>query len=142
MQATHFESGGRYPVLRTLGILAMVGAFMAAIGGVMAAGWALFAAPETMGTRVVYALLALAGTFFTVVMIIAAAEALKLIMDIERNTRAYAYSQMTATATPTPTDATAGNGVTVKAGGGRIQWLEGAETAEGALLRGHCTPRT
>jgi len=139
MQATHFESGGRYPVLRTLGILALVGAIMAALGGVLAAGWALFAAPETTGTRIVYALLALAGTFFTVVMIIAAAEGLKLVMDIERNTRAYAYSRETlptATTTPTPLDATAGNGVTGKTGG-RMQWLEGEETAEGALLRGH-----
>jgi hypothetical protein len=136
MQATHFESGGRYPVLRTLGILALVGAFMATIGGVLTAGWALFYAPETVGTRVIYALLALSATFFTVVMIIAAAEGLKLIMDIERNTRAYAYSRtMTTVPTPTPTDATAGDGV-VKAGG-RLQWLEGEETAEGALLRGH-----
>src|SRR5690349_3872650 len=100
MQATHFESGGRYPVLRTLGILALIGAFMAAVGGVLAAGWALFYAPETMGTRLIYALLALSGTFFTVVMIIAAAEGLKLIMDIERNTRAYAYSRETFTPAP------------------------------------------
>jgi hypothetical protein len=136
MQATHFESGGRYPVLRTLGILALVGALMAAVGGVFAAGWALFFAPETMGTRLIYALLALAGTFFTVVMVIAAAEGLKLIMDIERNTRAMAYSRETYTPAPTPADATVGNGATVKTGG-RIQWLEGEETAEGALLRGH-----
>ena len=135
MQATHLESGGRDPVLRTLGILAMIGALMAAVAGVFAAGWALFFAPETIGTRLIYALLALSATFFTVVMIIAAAEGLKLIMDIERNTRAYAFDRET-TSTPMPTDATAGNGVAVKTGG-RIQWLEGEETAEGALLRGH-----
>jgi hypothetical protein len=135
MQATHFESGGRYPVLRTLGILALFAALMAAVAGVFAAGWALFMAPETLGTRVVYALVALAGTFFTVVMIIAAAEGLKLIMDIERNTRVIATAAVgTTTPAPVPTDAKSNDGVKA---GGRLTWLEGDETAETALIRGH-----
>jgi hypothetical protein len=135
MQATHFESGGRYPVLRTLGILALIGALMAAVGGVLAAGWALFMAPETLGTRITYALVALAGTFFMVVAIIAAAEGLKLVMDIERNTRAIAMAAMsTTTPTVTPADGKPADGVKA---GGRLTWLEGEETAEAALIRGH-----
>ena len=135
MQATHFESGGRYPVLRSIGILALFGAFLALIGGMLAAGWALFAAPETLGTRLVYAMIALSGTFFTVVSILAAAEALKLVLDIERNTRAIAYEARAMSApTPAVTDSLPTDGQKT---GGRLQWLEGEETAEGALLRGH-----
>lgn len=137
MQATHLESGGRYPVLRSIGILALFGAFLAGIAGVMGAGWALFAAPEALGTRVIYALVALSATFFTVVGILAMAEVIKLALDIERNTRLIAREaqSVSATATPPVADSRPSDGE-VKAGG-RLQWLEGEETAEGALLRGH-----
>jgi hypothetical protein len=138
MQATHFESGGRYPVLRSIGILALFGAFLALIGGMLAAGWALFAAPETLGTRMIYALIALSGTFFTVVSILAAAEVIKLVLDIERNTRAMMYGtrSMPAVTPPAPvTDSLPTDGMAKP--GGRLQWIEGEETAEGALLRGH-----
>lgn len=134
MQATHFESGGRYPVLRSIGILALFGAFLAGIGGVMGAGWALFAAPEPLGTRVVYTLIALSATFFTVLGILATAEVIKMALDIERNTRAIAYSARTMP-TPPVADSQPTDGMAKP--GGRLQWLEGEETAEGALLRGH-----
>lgn len=130
MQATHFSSGGRYPVLRTLGILYLIGALVMLGGGVAAAAWAIFGAPDTMANRAVLAAGILAGTFFVVLSMLAIAEVFKLVLDIERNTRSFARSQATMSGdrdVDLPREAR----------NDRRQWLEGEETAEGALIRGH-----
>jgi hypothetical protein len=120
-------SGGRYPVLRALAILYLVLAGLAVLSGLIAAGWALVSAPWDTGNRIVLSLLALAGTFFVVVTMLAIAEVIKLVIDIEHNTRLAAlrsFTSVAANAQPTPA-------------GGRIRDVDEEETAEAALIRGH-----
>ncbi len=128
MQRTHVMTGGRYPVLRALGILYLVGAAGVLLIGVYAVGWSLFAAPGSMAERVGLALVAMAGTFFGVVTVLAIAEGIKLVIDVEHNTRMAAMN------------AGAGNGAPVMptAGGhvNRVAEMD-EESAEAALLRGH-----
>src|SRR6185295_11068657 len=93
MRHAHFASGGRYPVLRSLAILYMVGAVFGAIGGIVLACWVLFRLPETMQNRVPYALLTLAFTFFVVISMLAIAEVLKLFIDVEHNSRMGAHER-------------------------------------------------
>ena len=139
MRNSHLQSGGRYPVLRSLAIiyLYLSGAF--AVGGVVLAGYLLFhgwidpALPFTnhLADRLMQCALALAGTALVVLSMLAVAELLKLFIDIEHNTRMAAGSSATV------------QEVSMSAGGkaegrlNRITVLEGEETAEGALLRGH-----
>ncbi len=130
MRASHLESGGRYPVLRTLGILYLVGGALALVGGIFAASWALLRAPNDMGERMVYAMIILAGTFFVVLTMLAVAEFLKLMLDIEHNTRMSAGGSMTTGELRDERNAQS-------IGGPRGKWLNGDETAEAALLRGH-----
>jgi hypothetical protein len=119
-------SGGRYPVLRALAIIYLVGAAVAVLGGLFAAGWALISAPWGVGDRIALALSVLAGSFFVVLTMCAIAEALKLFIDIEHNTRLAAVSRFTTAAA----NASAGDG-------GRMRMGEmDEETAESALLRG------
>jgi hypothetical protein len=133
MRSTHFASGGRYPVLRSLAILYMVGAIFAAVGGIVLACWILFRLPDTMQNRVPWALVSLAFTFFMVLSMLAIAEVLKLFIDIEHNSRMVFRGEAVGV-TPGGDVVDAGpNGA--RMGGKR--WLEGEETAEGALLRGH-----
>jgi hypothetical protein len=87
MHRTHVMTGGRYPVLRALGILYLLGAAAVFIYGLYWIGWTLFAAPASMGDRFAVTLQALAATFFAVVTILALAELIKLVIDIEHNTR-------------------------------------------------------
>src|SRR5947207_1779664 len=87
MSAHHLMSGGRYPVLRSLALLYLIGAAVAIVGGVLAMIWALAWAPDSMSHRVVLALGVLAATFFVVISMLAIAEVLKLFMDIEHNSR-------------------------------------------------------
>jgi len=130
MRASHLESGGRYPVLRTLGILYLVGGFLALVGGIFGAAWALFRAPNDIVDRGVYAMIIMAGTTFVVLTMLAVAELLKLFIDIEHNTRAMSTGTMSSVE---QRDERAAQTV----GGPRAKWLNGEETAEGALLRGH-----
>jgi len=126
MSRPQMMSGGRYPVLRALAIIYLVGAAAAVLGGLFAAGWALLSAPWGVGDRVGLALSVLAGTFFIVLTMCAVAEVFKLFIDIEHNTRLAAVGQFTASAGNAATD------------GGRLRMGDiDAETAEAALLRGH-----
>jgi hypothetical protein len=122
-------SGGRYPVLRALGILYMLGALGALCYGVYWIGWSLFAAPGSMGERFYLSLQALAATFFGIVTILAIAEFIKLMIDIEHNTRMSAMGAASANG---------GTAVGVGADGpaNRVSALD-EESAEAALLRGH-----
>jgi hypothetical protein len=114
MAQAHVSSGGRYPVLRSVAILFMINAIVVVGTG---AYWIYyFMTEKTIGTvsdRATTALLVLAATFFAVLLTVGLAEMIKLFMDIEHNTRSAAQSIASGK-----------------------QWIEGEETAEGALLRG------
>jgi hypothetical protein len=167
MHTSHVSSGGRYPVLRTLAILYLVAACAVLVAGVWRAirvltvndpsGFDMFGATPDMGSRLLSAFSWLAASFIGVLAMFAVAELIKLAIDIEHNTRLMAMRSATtagadAAAVVVPTDTGAAVAVVTPAGdgvapaapaatapaGGRIgQWLEGEETAEGALLRGH-----
>jgi hypothetical protein len=127
MHRAHVKSGGRYPVLRALGILYMVGSVAALCYGLYWMGWSLFASPGSMGERIALAGGVLVATFIAVVTILAIAELIKLIIDIEHNTRMAAMN-----------GGGSGNGVAIAGEGhaNRLSSLE-EESAEAALLRGH-----
>jgi hypothetical protein len=99
-----------------------------------------------MGDRFSLTLQALAATFFGVVTILALAELIKLVIDIEHNTRLAALrangvetAAATATVTTTTPEGTTET-TAVPAGGvahvNRVTELD-EESAEAALLRGH-----
>lgn len=125
MSKSHLMSGGRYPVLRALGILYMIGALGLLCYGLYWTGWALFAAPGSMGERFSLTLQALAATFFGVITIFAIAELIKLMIDIEHNTRM--------------AGANTANNESSAAGATHVNRMDGLdeESAEAALLRGH-----
>lgn len=134
MRTPHLQSGGRYPVLRAIGIIYVVMAGLSVIVGLIAAGYILAAQPWSMTTRVVWAIVSLAGTCFAVIGSLAIAEVLKLFMDIEHNSRIAAMHRGTVTETEAAVPASA-NGPEA-AHVNRMRELD-EETAEGALLRGH-----
>jgi len=138
MHTPYVHSGGRYPVLRSLAILYLLGAAVAALAGIVAIIWSLVRAPFGMGDRFVFAFAALAATFFAVISMLAIAEVLKLFMDVERNTRMTAVeARERAAAAPA---VALEPGLTGQPGqpahANRIDALDD-ETAEAALLRGH-----
>jgi hypothetical protein len=106
-----------------------------------------------MASRWLAAFAWIAASFIGVLGMFAVAELIKLLIDIEHNTRLAAMRSMAGdvvatTTVPAPgttavvtTGAIGDNGTRVGEGvpgGGRIgQLLEGEETAEGALIRGH-----
>jgi hypothetical protein len=117
-------------VLRAIGIIYVVMAAVSIVVGLIAAGYILASQPWSMTTRVVWAIVSLAGTCFAVIGSLAVAEVLKLFMDIEHNTRTY----MTR-----PSGEAIATSVAPGRDGGhvnRILELD-EETAEGALIRGH-----
>jgi hypothetical protein len=142
MSRTHILSGGRYPVLRALGIMYLIMAGLALIGGLIAAGYILATQPWQPITRIVWAIVSLAGTFFAVVGFLAVAEVLKLFIDVEHNVRMTASNTAclgttTVTTAPAPSvqiPVTGGDG-----GPGRMNRIAmlDEETAEAALIRGH-----
>ena len=132
MHQPHIRAGGRYPVLRTIAILWLVGALLSLIGGLYQAvcslaGWhdqeVVRLSGDAASGRVMSCSIWLASTFFAVVFSIAVAELIKLFIDMEENTR-HLMNNGHAGATAEPNDGARG----------RI-FVE--ETAEGALLRGH-----
>ena|SRR5688572_13520806 len=159
MHTTHVSSGGRYPVLRSLAILYLFAAVAVLVLGVSRAVTVLvqggpvndfFGAPTNMTGRLLVAACWLGVTFIGVLGMLAFAELIKLFIDIEHNTRtagaraaaAAAAPEIDVIATPTGTTVVAtsagSDGTDAHKTGGRVgQWLEGEETAEGALLRGH-----
>ncbi len=133
MDSPRFASGGRYPVLRSLAILYLLGSGIAVLAGVAAAGWMLFAAPDSIMNRIILALSVLAATFFVTITMLAVAELLKLFIDMEHNTRAAAMSRSGAVVTDGASAVMVTDGGAM---GGRLSALD-EETAEAALLRGH-----
>jgi hypothetical protein len=137
-------TGGRYPVLRALAILYLLGALGVLCYGLYWIGWMMFRAPASMGDRFSLTLQALAATFFGVVTILALAELIKLVIDIEHNTRiaatrAAGIDHPAATVTTTTTAAGTTETMAVPAGGERVNRIAelDEESAEAALLRGH-----
>jgi phosphatidylserine synthase len=146
MRHTHIQTGGRYPVLRALAILYLVGACIPLVFGVWRAAYVLmyghspedfFGAPTGWAGRIIVAASWLAASFLSVLFMVAVAELIKLFVDIEHNTRMSATRFAPASA-PASTEATTPPALSGDSRlGGRLQWLEGEETAEGALIRGH-----
>jgi hypothetical protein len=140
---SHITSGGRYPVLRALAIMYLIMAGLAVIGGLITAGYVLWAYRDwSIATRIVWSIVSLAGTFFAVVGLLAIAEVLKLFIDIEHNTRTAALAgAYQASTTPAVSTTVAGAPAVVtttstSTEGGRLSCLD-EETAEAALIRGH-----
>lgn len=127
-------SGGRYPVLRSLAILYVIGGCVAAIGGIISAIYIL--ARPALGAltdRMFMALASLIGAFFLVITMLAVAEVLKLFIDVEHNTRVNANGKIGMPQTiVTPAEVARAD----VAGANRLDALD-EETAEAALLRGH-----
>jgi len=137
MHRAHVKSGGRYPVLRALGILSMVGALGIVLMGLYAIGWSLFAAPANMTEKMALVGGAVVGTFVLAVGVLAFAELIKLMIDIEHNTRMGAMGGAMGGAAGGAAAAEGnGSGVNVAVGGGRLAEID-EESAEAALLRGH-----
>lgn len=135
MHAPHVSAGGRYPVLRALAILQIFAAVLVAVGGIVTSfNVHRWVGPTGFPTAVAVTL-GLVGTFFTVVLTLAFAELIKLLIDIEHNTRMAAHAaQPTATATQTTVVPVPGaDGARVN----RIAAIVEEETAEAALIRGH-----
>ena len=130
MRTPHLQSGGRYPVLRAIGIIYVVMAGLSVIVGLIAAGYILAAQPWSMTTRVVWAIVSLAGTCFAVIGSLAIAEVLKLFMDIEYSCRKMALGG--STISPGTTSWTVSSSTDGGIGG---RFCE--ETAESALIKGH-----
>lgn len=130
MQTPHVMSGGRYPVLRALAIIYMIGAALAAVATVVGVVWAFAAGAGSGMDRLIIAAAALGGGLFMVITMLAIAEVLKLFIDVEHNTR-MATPARVGVASVTPEVA--------RSDGGHVNRLDALdeETAEAALLRGH-----
>lgn len=134
MHKPHVLSGGRYPVLRSLAIIYVIGSALVALSTVITLGYVLFSRYAWTDKLVMFAG-ALAAGFLLVITMLAVAEVLKLFIDIEHNTRMSAANGrigMPATMTPSAADIASTDG-------GRLGELASLdeETAEAALLRGH-----
>jgi len=147
MHTPHVVSGGRYPVLRALAIMYVLGAALAIVSVLAGIVWIFARAPGTFVDHVIESVVAVVGGFVMVVSLLAVAELLKLAIDVEHNTRMSIPGRMgmsmslpsgeTATAV-VGAGAPANNGGEVAAttAGNRITALD-EETAEAALIRGH-----
>lgn len=127
MRVPQISSGGRYPVLRAVGILCIIFAGISVLAGLYFAAWC-FTLPETWAMRLIYSAGSLVAAFVAVVGFLGAAETLKMFIDIERHARTLATrgDGFMATSAPAP-EPTRVN---------RMAEFD-EETAEAALMRGH-----
>jgi hypothetical protein len=144
MHTPHVQSGGRYPVLRSLAILYLIGAGLVALTAIIGAIWSLVGAGSAwlpMGTspnaadRIISCVVMLTAGFFAALTMLAVAEVLKLFIDVEHNTRMAVPGRIGAAASVTP-EGVRSDGGTAVAHVNRFDAMD-EETAEGALLRGH-----
>ena len=137
MHKPHVRSGGRYPVLRALAIMYVLGAALAAIGAVVVLIYAMVRYSLAWSDRWTIISGTLVGGFITVISLLAVAELLKLFIDIEHNTR---MASMGRSEMPVGGVAAAAAMSASHDGGAaavnRITALD-EETAEAALIRGH-----
>jgi hypothetical protein len=160
MRHPHVTSGGRYPALRTIAVLYLIGSiFVAGLcvwqavrvftdgGGETTV--ALIGPTNSMGGKVMAGVCWLAAGFIGLLVMFAVAEMIKLFIDIEHNTRALAHAG-TASAAARAGESIAADGTGVASNGTTVhegpaipfvvrdrKLFAGDETAEGALLRGH-----
>jgi hypothetical protein len=142
MHTPHVMSGGRYPVLRALAIMYVIGAALAVLSAIAGIIYIFARAPGTALDHLIMSVGALVAGFFLVVSMLAVAEVLKLFIDMEHNTRMMAAGQVDRAAAPAMITSGAEGTATARAdngamGGGRRFAEMDEETAEGALLRGH-----
>lgn len=135
MHKPHVLSGGRYPVLRSLAIIYVVAAGLAVLSTILGVAYALFGMELAWSDRAIAAIGVFTAGFFLVLTMLAIAEVLKLVIDIEHNTRVGAASR-TGIAVATPTASTTTSAADGDARQNRLDALN-EETAEAALLRGH-----
>jgi len=165
---SHLMSGGRYPVLKTIAILYLIGACAVALYGLFVAAWCLFGQPAVWipvsftpawGSRIMACISAIGGTFLAVISMFAIAEGIKLFIDGANSLRIIARGHMggmmssaspsvavvtdgpamvSTSTSPSPQPVSMTGGTDGRMGGrmGALEELD-AETAEGALLRGH-----
>jgi hypothetical protein len=152
MHTPHVLSGGRYPVLRSLAIIYVIAAALAVISTVLGIAYALFGMRLAWSDRGIAAIGVFTGGFLLVLSMLAIAEVIKLVIDIEHNTRAAAVRAgaaampssvaiTTSDAATTIVTAADGDGAAATASAAdarpnRLHQLD-EETAEAALLRGH-----
>jgi hypothetical protein len=151
MHTPHVLSGGRYPVLRSLAIIYVIAAGLAVLSTLLGVAYILFGTSFAWSDRAIMTVGAVTAGFFLVLSMLAIAEVLKLVIDIEHNTRMGANRAAAAAAAPstiaiTTSDAATtvvaadGDGAAMAAAGNsranRLDALD-EETAEAALLRGH-----
>jgi len=146
MHTPHVLSGGRYPVLRSLAIIYVIAAALAVVSTVLGIAYALFGMRLAWSDRGIIAVGVLTAGFFLVLSMLAIAEVLKLVIDIEHNTRmsasraAGAPSSIAITTSDAATTVVAADGdgaaMAAAARPNRLDALD-EETAEAALLRGH-----
>jgi hypothetical protein len=157
---SHLMSGGRYPVLKTIAILYLIGGVVVALYGLFVAAWCLFGQPApwipvghalNWGSRIMACITALGLTFFGVISMLAIAEGIKLFIDGANSLRMMAAGRSASSSGSNVSVMTEGPAVVTASDlspsisssdgkfGGRLATLEelDAETAEGALLRGH-----
>ena len=135
----HISSGGRYPVLRALGIIYLIGAAVAGIAGIVIACWVMLASPDVWGlpakfsTRCIYSASVFAASFLVVISMLAIAEVIKLFIDMADSMRTMRVVSLSARpATPSSEEL-----ITLENGRrNRISALDD-ETAEAALVLGH-----
>ena len=145
MHTPHVLSGGRYPVLRSLAIIYVIAAALAVVSTVLGIAYALFGMRLAWSDRGIIAVGVLTAGFFLVLSMLAIAEVLKLVIDIEHNTRmsasraAGAPSSIAITTSDAATTVVAADGDGAAMAAARPNRLDALdeETAEAALLRGH-----
>ena len=136
MRESRLQSGGRYPVLRSIAILWMVGAVLVAIYGVyqaivtLAGIYRLEAVTTSPNwpSQIMGFFVWLASAFFAVIFSLAVAEGIKLFIDIEQSCRAMTVGTFTTSAASMSSPCSPAVGERI---GGRM-----SETAEGELMRG------
>ena len=143
MHTPHVRSGGRYPMLRALAIIYVIGAALAAVATVIGLFYLLFAGDGSFGDRVIQAAAAIAGGFLMVVTMLAVAEVLKLFIDVEHNTRMAVPGRIGVPASvasgAATTDVGRADGMPAGSNAGHVNRIDALdeETAEAALIRGH-----
>ena len=151
MHTPHVLSGGRYPVLRSLAIIYVIAAGLAVLSTLLGVAYILFGTRFAWSDRAIMSVGAFTAGFFLVLSMLAIAEVLKLVIDIEHNTRlgasrgaAAAPSTIAITTSDAATTVVAADGdgaamASASGGNSRTNRLDALdeETAEAALLRGH-----
>jgi hypothetical protein len=134
MQRPHVLSGGRYPVLRALAIIYVIGAALTVLATVVGIAYILARGPGGGMDRMILSVGAIVAGFFVVISMLAIAEVLKLFIDVEHNTRVNGSGRTTVSVAPGVAEISS-----MSSGEGRNNRLDALdeETAEAALIRGH-----